>query len=71
MQNITSKKRERMEWQKNRFIILYIIKWLVIAFDLLSDCKITTYICTILIFTIKIRLQSRNKPEMNQKWETN
>ncbi len=53
MQNITSKKRERMEWQKNRFIILYIIKWLVIAFDLLSDCKITTYICTNLFSLLK------------------
>ena len=36
---------------------------------LLSDCKVTTYICTDLIFTIKIRLQSRNESGMNQKWK--
>lgn len=37
---------------------------------LLSDCKVTTYICTNLIFTIKIRLQSRNEtdePKMETK----
>ena len=37
---------------------------------LLSDCKVTTYICTNLIFTIKIQLQSRNEtdePKMETK----